>query len=395
MVTYVLSAVRTPIGKLGGSLRTVPTTELGGIAIRAAVERAAIDPATVDSVHLGLCLPTGGMTAARSAALAAGLALSTRSLTIDRACCSAMTAIGQSMAGLAVGDVTITVAGGMENMSRTPLLFPAARGGTRVGDVTMEDPLVIRNPYLDAPMARYTGEVAIEYGVDRPVQDAWSVRSQQHWAEADAGGRFADELVGVQITEDRGRSSTLTRDEHPRPGTSLDDLARLKTVYGSPTVTAGNAPGLNDGASALVLVDDNGLEQTGARPIARVLTHVAIAGEPRQSVRLPADAIRLALDRVGMRLQDIDLIEINEAFAATAVVSTRSLAESSGLAVDEVQARTNVHGGAVAMGHPIGASGARIVTTLIHALRGRGGGLGVAAICGGIGQADAVVVRVD
>lgn len=390
----VLGVARTPFGRLGGSLASIATTQLGAIAVRAAVERSGIAPEVVDAVYLGLCLPSGGMTAARMAALQAGLPLGTLSLTIDRACCSAMTAVAQAAASINHGDAKVIVAGGMENMSRTPKLAHDARFGRKVGDVVLEDPLVIRNPYLDEPMARYTGTTALRYGVDRHAQDEWALRSQERWRDADAGGRLREEIVPVEVGTG-SVASPFERDEQPRPNTTLEALARLPTVYGSPTVTAGNAPGLNDGATALVVSSWPAADDLGVRPLASIVRAVSIAGEPRESVRLPADAINHVLSRAGIGLRDVDLFEINEAFAATAVVSTQVLADGDPVLLEKIRSRTNVNGGAVAIGHPIGATGARLVMTLVLELRRRGGGIGVAAICGGVGQADAVVVRVD
>ena len=323
----IVAAARTPFARLGGSLAAVPTVDLGGAAIREAVRRSGVDPSDVDAAYLGLCLPSGGMTAARMAALRGGLPLTTRSLTIDRACCSAMTAMGQAMANIRGGDARVVVAGGMESMSRTPFLMPQARWGQRVGDITIEDPLVIRNPYLDEPMARYTGVTSLAYGVDREAQDGWALVSQQRWQAGEAAGAFDDERFSIEIETQRDGPAVFGRDEHPRPDSTLERLARLPTVYGSPTVTAGNAPGLNDGATATVMMATKDAADRGLRPLATVVAYAAICCEPRESVRLPADAIRAALDAAGLTLAEMALIEINEAFAATVLVSSLVLAD--------------------------------------------------------------------
>lgn len=385
----VSSAVRTPVGRFGGSLRSVPTVDLGAIVVREAVARAGVSPAAVDAVFLGTCLPGPPMTAARVAALLAGMPQSTLSLTIDRACCSAMTAVGLAAGQLLAGAANVVVAGGMENMSATPLLQPT-RWGHRLGDLTLSDPLIIRNPVLDQPVARYTGEVSLEFGLGREAQDSWALLSQRRWEAAAAAGRFSSETVPVPVGD-----MEVTIDEQPRPDTSLEKLARLKTVYGSPTVTAGNAPGLNDGASALVITTAGFAERNGLPVLAHLRSYGAVAGDPRYAAALPADAIDKALALGKLELDAIDLLEINEAFAATPLVSTKVLSDHHECDVEALRERTNVDGGAVAIGHPIGASGARIVTHMVHELRRRGGGLGAAAICGGAGQSDAIVIQVS
>lgn len=387
--TYVVSAVRTPVGRYGGALREVPTVELGALVVRSAAERAGVAPDGVGSVILGTCVPGPPMTAARVAAMLADLPQSTLSLTVDRACCSAMTAIGVADAQMRAGFADVVAAGGMENMSSTPHLLPR-RWGNRPADIVSEDPLIIRNPVLDAPVARYTGEVGLEFGYDRAAQDEWAVTSQQRWGAAHEAGRFAAELVPVP----RPGGDPLSRDEPPRPETTVEQLARLRTVYGSPTVTPGNAPGLNDGAAAVLLATPRAVAARGLRPLARIRGFASVSGDPRYAAALPADAIELVLRNGGATIDDIDLLEINEAFAATALVSTHLLATKFKADVAALRARTNVDGGAVAIGHPVGASGARIVVHLVHEMRRRGGGLVVASICGGVGQADAIFLEV-
>ncbi|MFF0717339.1 thiolase family protein [Micromonospora sp. NPDC003816] len=387
--TLVVSAVRTPVGRYGGSLRDVPTVDLGALVVGAAAERAAVAPDEVGSVVLGTCLPGPPMTAARVAAMLAGLPESTLSLTVDRACCSAMTAIGVADAQLRTGLTDLIVAGGMENMSATPHQLPR-RWGNRPADVVAEDPLIIRNPVLGAPVARYTGEVGLEFGYGREAQDEWALTSQRRWGAAHEAGRFDAELLPVT----RPDGSVVDRDEPPRPAVTPEQLAKLKTVYGSPTVTAGNAPGLNDGAAAVLLATPRTAAERELRPLARILGFASVSGNPRYAAALPADAIELVLKNAGATLADVDLLEVNEAFAATALVTTHKLGETYGMDVAGLRARTNVDGGAVAIGHPVGASGARIVVHLIHEMRRRGGGLAIASICGGVGQADAIYLEV-
>jgi acetyl-CoA C-acetyltransferase len=243
---------------------------------------------------------------------------------------------------------------------------------------------------LDAPVARYTGEVGLEFGYDRAAQDEWALLSQRRWGAAHEADRFAAELVAVP----RGDGTQLSQDEHPRPHTTLEQLAKLRTVYGSPTVTPGNAPGLNDGAAAVLLATPRAAAERGLRPLARIRGFASVSGDPRYAAALPADAIVLVLRNAGVAIEQVDLLEINEAFAATALVSTHLLAKTFGTDAESLRSRTNVDGGAVAIGHPVGASGARIAVHLVHEMRRRGGGLAVASICGGVGQADAILLEV-
>ena len=292
------------------------------------------------------------------------------------------------------GQASIVIAGGMENMSRTPYQIPQMRWGARLGDVTIRDDLVIRNAFLDMPMAKYAGEVAVENGVDRREQDEWALRSHQRWAAAQESGKFADELIPVEIPCAKKGETTLTRDEHPRPDVSLDKLSALKPVYESPTVTAGNASGIADGATALLLMKRDEAERRGIRPLGRLVAYVPICGDPRQSPLLPAVAIQKVLHRTNLPLEEMKLIEINEAFAAMPLVSTLVLTDFDRKKTEKLREKVNVNGGAIAIGHPIGATGARLLMNMLYELRRRGGGYGVVAICGAIGQADAAIVKV-
>ena len=390
----VVNGKRTPFGRFGGALREIPSTELGGLAIRKVMENLPIEPKEIDGVIMGLCLPGVGLSPARQAVLAAQFPVDTNAYTIDRACCSALSAAGIGMQLILRDQASILIAGGMENMSRTPYLIPQIRWGARLGDFTIRDDLVIRNAYLDMPMAKYAGEVALEKGVDRKEQDEWALRSHQRWGLAQDKGKFNDELIPMEVPSSRGEKSSFACDEHPRPDTTMGKLARLEPVYGSPTVTAGNASGIADGATATILMKKEEARKRGIVPLGKILTYAPICGEPRESPVLPAIAIQKALSQVDLTLDDMKFIEINEAFTAMPLVSTLVLANYDGKKAEKIRERVNINGGAVAIGHPIGATGGRLLMNMLYELRRQGGGYGMVAICGAIGQADAVIVEV-
>lgn len=390
----VVNGKRTPFGRFGGSLREIPSTELGGTVIRRVMENLPIEETEIDMVIMGLCLPGVGLSPARQAVLAARLPIDINGLTVDRACCSALSAVGIGMQLILREQASIIIAGGMENMSRTPYLIPQLRWGARLGDLTIRDELVIRNAYLDMPMAKYAGEVAVEKGVDRQEQDEWALRSHQRWGAAQSKGKFNEELIPLEVPSDRGDRHVLNQDEHPRPETTMEKLSRLQPVYGSPTVTAGNASGIADGATATILMKGSEARKRGILPLGRIVTYAPICGEPRESPVLPAVAINKALSQTDLTLDDMKLIEINEAFASMPLVSSLVLAEYDRRRAEKIRERLNVNGGAIAIGHPIGATGARLLMNMLYELRRQGGGYGMVSICGAIGQADAVIVEV-
>jgi acetyl-CoA C-acetyltransferase len=358
------------------------------------IENLPVDARDVDAAILGLCLPGVGLSPARQAVLAAKFPMETNAFTVDRACCSALTAVGMGMHWILQGQASIVISGGMENMSRTPYQIPQMRWGARLGDLTIRDDLVIRNAFLDMPMAKYAGEVAVENGVDRREQDEWALQSHQRWAAAQESGKLAEELIPVEIPSAKREKTILTRDEHPRPDATLESLSALKTVYESPTVTAGNASGISDGATAILLMKRDEAGKRGIQPLGRLVAYAPICGDPRQSPLLPAAAIKKVLSRAALSLEDMKLIEINEAFAAMPLVSTLVLSDFDRKKTEKLRERVNVNGGAIAIGHPIGATGARLLMNVLYELRRRGGGYGIAAICGAIGQADAAIVEV-
>jgi len=392
----IVSAARTPFGKFGGLLKDFTAVDLGTKAVLASLKRINLDPAAVDELYLGVAVLAGtASVAARQILFTSGLPPHTPSLTVDRACCSSMTCIGLGLRNIRSGEIHAAIAGGMEAMSQTPLIARGVRWGVRLGGVMLEEPLFLRNPILNIPLAVGAAEVALQHGVSREEQDQWALRSHQRYFSALEAGKLADEIQPVEIPSEKGSTRLLNRDESPRSDTTIEKLRALPTVYGSKTVTAGNAPGLNDGASTLVLMSKERQKELGIVPLAKILAYVNIAGDPLASPYLPAHAILKALERAGRKLADLKRLEINEAFAATALVSTKVLSSDSEKVLEELRSITNVNGGAVAIGHPTGASGGRIAMTLVYELRRAGGGLGAAAICGGYGQSDAVIVEVD
>ena len=389
--TVILSAARTPFGKLGGSLSSVNATALGGIAIRAALERAELGGEQVDHVVMGHVLQAGqGQIPSRQAQISAGIPNEVSSETINKVCASGIRAAGMIDASIRAGDIEVGVAGGMESMSNAPYLLKGARFGYRMGDGEAIDAMIndgLRNPFTGKLMALEASEVALELEMTRSDMDRWALRSHERAIRATDEGRLPDEIVPVTV-DGRKAATIVEVDEAPRRDSTLEALAKLPPLYlENGTHTAGNSPGVNDGAGAMVLASDEWARRNSRTPLARIVAQAQIADEFPYLARTPAKASLAALARIGRTPQEVDLWEINEAFASVTLNSIRMLE------IDE--ARVNVNGGAVALGHPIGASGARILGTLVHELRRRGGGLGCAAICSGGGQGDAVIVEVD
>jgi acetyl-CoA C-acetyltransferase len=388
--SVVLSGVRTPFGKLHGGLASKSAVELGGIVIGEAIARAGIAAGDVQHVIMGHVLQGGtGQIPSRQAAFLAGLDRTVTSETINRVCGSGMRAITLADTLVRCEDHDVIVAGGMESMSNAPYLLRKARAGYRMGDGVLEDMMVgdgLTCAVAGVHMGVHGGNVAAEEGVDRQEQDQWALRSHQRAIAAQDDGRNAAEMIPVNVASKR-ETVVVDRDESPRRDTSAEALGKLKPVFDpESTVTAGNAPGVNDGAGAVVVASAAWAEGRGIEPLARIVSHGAAAWDVPYLAYTPAMAATLALKKAGLTVDDIDLFEINEAFASVALISMRRL----GAPCDKV----NVNGGAVAIGHPLGASGARLVITLIHELRRRGGGLGLAAICSGGGQGDAIILDV-
>ena len=378
----IVSAVRTPFGRLGGGLSTHAATELGAIAIRAGLDRAGIEPAEVGYVVMGQVLQAGaGQAPARQAAIGAGIPKEVPADTINKVCASSIRAVELAELMIAAGRHDVVVTGGMESMSRAPYLLPNGRYGYRLGNGEVLDHAVfdgLVSSFDGRHMVQQASMVSRELGISREDQDAWAFRSHRRAAAAQDEGRFDDEIVSV---------GELTADESIRRDTTLEKLASLKPVFDPEgTTTAGNAPGLNDGASCVVICSDEWAKRRGIEPLAHVLGHAYVADDFAYLARTPAAAAGRVLDASGHAIGDVARVEINEAFASVARNSTTMLGAD--------EERVNVNGGAVALGHPIGASGGRIVGTLVHELRRTGGGLGLAAICSGGGQGDAVLIEV-
>jgi acetyl-CoA C-acetyltransferase len=388
--TVILSAVRTPIGRLSGGLSTLSATQLGGIAVREALARADVAGEQVGHVVMGTVLQAGqGQVPSRQAQIEAGIPKEVSSETVNKVCASSVRAVGIVDQAVRAGDLDVAVAGGMESMSQAPYLLPNARSGFRMGDVKALDAMIqdgLRNPFSGKQMFEEATEVGDELELTRPDLDRWALRSHERAIAAIDEGRLPDEIVPVTIKGRKGET-VVEVDESPRRDTSLEKLASLPGLSGRDgSHTAGNSPGVNDGAGALVLASEEWAEREGREVLATIIAQGAVADDFAYLARTPANAALQALDKAGLQPGDIDLWEINEAFASVTLNSIRMLG------IDEE--RVNVNGGAVALGHPIGASGARIVGTLVHELRRRGGGYGCAAICSGGGQGDAVIVQV-
>src|SRR5918994_1363259 len=389
--TVILATARTPFGKMGGALASSDATDLGGTAIGAALERSGVEPDQVQEVVYGQVLQAGqGQIPSRQAQIKADIPREVPSETINKVCASGMRTIGLVDQAVRVGDVEIAVAGGMESMSGAPYMLPQARFGFRMGDANAIDAMThdgLTNPFTGKHMMEEASEVAQEIELTRTDMDRWAARSHQLAAKATDEGRLAEEIVGVPVKV-RKEEKLVEADEAIRPDTTVEVLAKLPPMFKKDgTHTAGNAPGVNDGAGAVVLASEEWAQQNDRTPLATIVAQAAVADDFPYLARTPANATEKALEQAGLSVDDIDLFEINEAFASVALNSVRMLG------VDE--SKVNVNGGAIALGHPIGASGARIIGTLVHELRRRGGGLGVAAICSGGGQGDAVIVEVN
>ncbi|MDE8563912.1 acetyl-CoA C-acetyltransferase [Anoxybacillus rupiensis] len=389
--TVILSGVRTPFGKFGGGLSSLTASQLGGIAIKEALHRANLSAEQIDEVILGTVLQGGqGQLPSRQAARYAGIPWEVRTETINKVCASGMRSVTLADQIIRAGDGEVIVAGGMESMSNAPYVLPKARWGLRMGDSTVKDLMVydgLTCSFTGVHMGIYGSETAKELEISRQHQDEWAYRSHQRAIAAIEAGLLAEEIVPVEIPQRKGGTLLVEHDESPRKDTSLDKLAKLSPVFDpSGTITAGNAPGVNDGAAALVLMSEERALREGRKPLATIIGHAAIAVEAKDFPKTPGLVINELLRKTGKKAEEVDLFEINEAFSAVALASIKI----AGLDPEKV----NVNGGAVALGHPIGASGARIIITLIHELQRRGGGIGIAAICSGGGQGDAIMVQV-
>jgi acetyl-CoA C-acetyltransferase len=382
---YILGAARTPIGKMLGGLASVPATELGATAIRAAIERARVDPRGVDEVIMGQVVQAGvGQAPARQASISAGIPTSANATTLNKVCASGLEAINQAAHSIRAGDSTVVIAGGMESMSQGPHLLPGARFGYRMRPATVQDSVVhdgLWSPWDDQHMGMSAEAIAEKRGITRAEQDEFALRSHQRALAAIQEGRFRAEITPVAIQGRKGATTLIDTDEAPRGDTTAEALARLQPAFTpNGTVTAGNAPGFTDGAAALVLAGNESLN--GTPPLARVIGYASAATDPKWLFEAPELALAKLFNKTGTSLADWDLLEINEAFAAQIV--------ANGKALDWDWERVNVNGGAIALGHPLGATGARLAVTLLHALQQRGKSRGIAGLCHGGGGAVAM-----
>jgi acetyl-CoA C-acetyltransferase len=395
----IVSAVRTPFSRFGSVLREMHSSELGAIVIKECLKRVGMKGSDLNELYYGMCIQSEAAllynVIGRQALLKAGLPNDLVSLTIDRACCSSLTCVQLGCRSIYVGEAQTCMAVGAENMSNTPVVVNGHRWGLGLTPLTMVDHL---NPIMYVgynSIAKDAGEGALSYGIGREMQDQWALGSQQKYQAAEKAGKFNDELVPVEVPQKRGDPIVFAKDDFPKPNTTIEGLAKLKPVYGSPTVTAGNAPGLDAGASSIIIMKRSKAEEMGIKPLATILAVSSAAREPAKVSAVPGFAIQKALSKAGVGLDEVSVIEINEAFAAMPLVSTKILADGNEAKWQELMKKTNPNGGAIAIGHPVGASGARILMTMMYELRRRGGGLGACGICGGLAQGDAAVIRVD
>jgi len=395
----VVSACRTPIGRFGGVLKGLSAVELGALVIRESLDRAGVKPGQVDYVFMGQVVTAGcGQVPGRQAAIKAGIPADVPAITINKVCSSGIKAIDLATQMIAAGRADICVAGGMESMSNAPYGLPEMRWGARMGvpgrqvvDLMVYDGLWCS--FYNRHMAVHGSEVAKEFGITREDQDRWAYHSQMNAKQAMTNGKLKDEIVPVEIRDPRGGVKTVEIDEQPRPETTLEALAKLPPVFDpNGTVTAGNAPGINDGAAAVVVMSREKAAELGVAPLWTILGYAEVSQDPKYIATVPGLSIRKLLKETGYALEQMKIIEINEAFAAVVLVSAKKILEMS---EEDLYRRVNVNGGAIAYGHPIGATGARIAMTLAYELKRRGGGIGICGICSGAAQGDAMLIRVD
>ena len=392
----IVSAARTPFGKYGGGLSPLSASDLGGLAIKEALKRSGISGCQVDEVIYGVVVAAGqGQIPGRQAAIKGGIPHDVPVVTINKVCASAIKAVTMGAQAIKAGDADIVVAGGMESMTNIPYLSKEMRWGSRMGDVTLKDGMIIDGlwcPENDAHMAVIGGSVAAEYNISRQMQDEWALRSQKRWQDGEGKGAFEEERFSVEVPNRKG-SVIVNEDEAPRGDTTIEALEKLKPLFVKDgTITAGNAPGTNDGAAALVLMSREKAEELKAPILAVIRDYTQVSDASCNIATVPGLAVKKLMERNNLVMDDIDLMEVNEAFAAVALTSCLRILNMSEEVMEE---KVNVNGGAIAAGHPIGATGARILMTLIYELRRSNKKTGIAAICSGMGQGDAVWVEVE
>jgi len=397
----IVSAVRTPFGRYGGSLRDIDYYELGAIPMREVLQRVNVSPDTVDEVFWGVgdtsaCRDPYTPVAGRQSLIRAGLPHETPSISFDMACVSAMHAVKLAAMEMKAGEIETAIAGGATSFGQSPLVVRGLRfSGFRMGDVKMEDPLLALGYKDFNPVSVDSDDVAHEYGIDRQEQDEWAFRSHQNYGNAWNAGKFKEEIMPLTIPQPKGEPKVLDIDEQYRADTSLERLSSLKTVYNTRAITAGNAPGLNDGATAILLMTRRKAEELGLEVLGTVVAQVSIAINASRMPEGPGYAMQKVLKKAGLTLDDMAVMEINEAFACVPLVSTKLVAEGDDKKLKEIRDRMNINGSAIAIGHPNTASGARLIMNLMYELRRRGGGYALGAICGGLAQADATIIKVE
>ncbi|MCA0971057.1 acetyl-CoA C-acetyltransferase [Halobacillus litoralis] len=389
--TVIVDGARTPFGKFGGALAPLTAVQLGGIAIKEALKRSHVNPEDVGEVIMGTVLQGGqGQLPSRQASREAGIPWDVKTETINKVCASGMRSVTMADQFIRLGEEDIIVAGGMESMSNAPYFMPKARWGLRMGDAPVKDMMVhdgLTCSFENVHMGNYGNRTADQLEISREAQDEWAYQSHQRAVKAMDEGTLSEEIAAVEVPQRKGDPVVVDQDEAPRKSTTVEALAKLRPVFDPQgTITAGNAPGVNDGACAMLLMSDEKAQEVGAKPLATILAHDEIAVEAQDFPQTPGLVINKLLEKSGKSIEEIDLFEVNEAFAAVSLASGKI----AGLDPEKV----NVNGGAVALGHPIGASGARILLTLAYELKRRGGGLGIASICSGGGQGDAVLIEV-
>jgi len=397
----IVSVARTPFGRYGGSLKDIDYYDLGAIPMREVLKRVSLSPDVVNEVFWGVgdtspCKDPYTPVAARQSLIKAGLSAETPSISFDMACVSAMHAVKLAAMSIRLGEIDVAIAGGATSFSTEPILVRGLRfQGYRLGDVKMEDPLFALGYKDFNPVAVDSDNVAFEYEIDRQEQDEWALRSHVNYGYAWNAGKFKDEIMALTIPQAKGEAQVLNIDEQYRPDTTLERLSRLKTVYGTRAITPGNAPGMNDGATAILVMSRRKAEELGLEPLATVIAQVSIAIHPNRMPEGPGYAIQKVLKKADMSLDDMAVMEINEAFACVPLVSTKLVAGDNNKKLEEIRDKTNINGSAIAIGHPNTASGARILMNLTYELRRRGGGCALGAICGGLAQADATIIKVE
>ena len=398
----IIGAVRTPFGRFGGTMKEMDVVDLGAVVMKEAITRSGLSPEQIDELWWG-CGDTSNTkdvftpVVARQSMLKAGMPVTTPSCTFDKACVSGASAINFAIRTIKAREADVVLAGGVTHFSSVPFLLRNLRfSGQRIGAINLEDPLFPLGYKDYAPVSVDSGRVAVEYGISREEQDEWALNSHRKYGEAWEAGKFKDEMIPLQFSQKDGTVKLLEIDEQYRPDVTMEGLAKLKPIFDNVGgVTAGNAPGLNDGAVAVIVTTRSKAEELGVKPLAAIVSMSSIGANPSMLPIAPAIAIKQCLARTGLALEEMNLIEINEAFACVPLVSAKILADGDGSQYQRIKARMNPNGGAIAVGHANCASGARIIMTMIYELKRRGGGMGVAGICGGLTQGDAAIIKVE